>query len=154
MWERFFNWQSDMDWTWGPFLPLRPARDTPMPPWVWVRLFLALSGAGMLLIGLGGLMCVFGPRLAVQQHWAVPPGVAETLRTMAAMTADNGVRLAATEIVLCLPLLFFGFCLPFHLAWNRRAARLAQGLPPAAQDAASEDAPEETLETWPPAPKR
>ena len=150
-WERFFNWQSDLDWTWGPFLPLRPARDVLIQPWVWVRLFLALSGAGAMLIVLGGAACVLGPKVAASQHWVVPAGAAETLATLSAMGADTGFRLTAAGLVFSLPLLFFGFCLPFHLAWNRRAARLAQGPHPAAQEAASEEAPSTT---WPPAPKR
>ena len=64
--ENFFNWQSDMDWTWGPFLMLRPPRDIPMRPWVWVRLFSALSLIGCLLIALLGFVCILGPRLAVR----------------------------------------------------------------------------------------
>jgi len=150
MWERFFNGQSDLDWTWGPFLALRPARDVPMQPWVWVRLFVALSLAGALLVVLVGMVCVLGPKVAAQQHWAVPPGASETLATLSAMAADTGLRLAAIGIVLSLPLLFFGFCLPFHLAWNRRAARLARLPHPGAREAP----PEETRpDVWPPAPK-
>ncbi len=150
-WERFFNWQSDMDWTWGPFLPLRPARDVPMQPWIWVRLFVALSGVGALLVILGGAACVLGPKVAARQHWGVPAGAAETLATLSAMTANTGFRLAVIGIILSLPLLFFGFCLPFHLAWNRRAARLSQGSHPAAQEAASEEPPPKI---WPPAPTK
>jgi len=151
MWERFFNWQSDMDWTWGPFLALRPARDVPMRPWVWVRLFAALSLAGALLIVLVGVVCVLGPKVAAWQRWVVPAGAAETLATLSAMTSDTGFRLAAAGIVLSLPLLFFGFSLPFHLAWNRRALRLAQGSHPAAQESVTEETPPEI---WPPAPNR
>ncbi len=151
MWERFFNWQSDIDWTWGPFLALRPARDMPMRPWVWVRLFAALSLAGALLVVLGGVACVLGPKVAASQHWVVPTGAAETLATLSAMTSDTGFRLAAAGIVLSLPPLFFGFCLPFHLAWNRRALRLAQGPCRTDQEAATEETPPEI---WPPAPNR
>ncbi len=150
MWERFFNWQSDMDWTWGPFLPLRPARDVPMRPWVWVRLFAALSLAGALLIVLGGVVCVLGPKVAALQHGVVPAGAAETLATLSAMMSDTGFRLAAAGIVLSLPLLFFGFCLPFHLAWNRRALRLAREPRRADRTASGETPPE----IWPPAPNR
>ena len=145
MWERFFNWQSDMDWTWGPFLPLRPARNTPMPPWVWVRLFVGLSGIGTLLVIVFVGVCVGGPKLAARQHWSLPPGVAETWETLAAMGSDPGLLGLLIGIVLCLPPLFFAFCLPFHLAWNRRAARLSAA-GPAQQEAA--------LDTWPPAPRQ
>ncbi len=145
MWERFFNWQSDMDWTWGPFLALRPRRTEPMQPWVWARLFAALSGAGALLLILAAVICVRGPRLAARAHWSLPPAVTETLGTVAAMGADPNARGLLIGLALFLPPLFFGFCLPFHLAWNRRAARLAaeETLSPAA-DAA---------DIWPPAPR-
>ena len=149
-WERFFNWQSDQDWTWGPFLALRPARDAPMPIWVWVRLFVALSGAGALLIGLVGAMCAFGPQVAARQHWAVPPGVAETLATLSAMASDRTSQVLGISLALCLPLLFFGFCWPFHAAWNRRAACLS-GLPRSASSQAPEKA---DSAVWPPAPKQ
>ena len=144
MWERFFNWQSDMDWTWGPFLPLRPARNQQLQPWVWGRLFIALSGVGALLVVLAGGVCVWGPKLAVRQRWSLPPGVTETLGTVAAMGSDPSAMSLFIGIVLCLPLLFFAFCLPFHLAWNRRAVRLSAA-EPAQQEAASE--------SWPPAPR-
>ncbi len=148
IWERFFNWQSDQDWTWGPFLPLRPARDAVMPVWVWVRLFVALSGVGALLAGLLGAACAFGPRFAARQHWAVPPGIAETLATLSAMASDRASQALGTGVVLCLPLLFFGFCWPFHAAWNRRAARLSRRPRPDAPKA-----PEELQgAVWPPAP--
>ena len=45
-----------------------------------------------------------------------------------------------------LPLLFFLACLPFHLAWNRRAARL-RSLP-------KSEVCDEKADAWPPAPKR
>ena len=145
MWERFFNWQSDQDWTWGPFLPLRPARNAPMQPWVWVRLFTALSLAGSFVIVIGGSVCVWLPRLAVSRHWAVPPGITETLGTIAAMASDTGTRILLIGLLLSLPLLFFAACLPFHLAWNRRATRLAASAPAEAQTTAKD--------VWPPSPK-
>ncbi len=145
MWERFFNWQSDMDWTWGPFLPLRPARCEPIQPWVWVRLFVVLSGVGAPLVLLAGGVGVGGPKLAARQHWRLPPGVTETLGTLAAMGSDPSTLGLLIGMVLCLPPLFFAFCLPFHLAWNRRAAWLSAAGP--AQEEAAAD-------TWPPAPRQ
>ena len=145
MWETFFNWQSDQDWTWGPFLPLRPARNAPMQPWVWVRLFTALSFAGLFVIVLGGIVCVWGPKIAERQHWDIPPAVTETLGTIAAMATDTGTCVLLVELLLSLPLLFFAACLPFHLAWNRRAARLALGPPDGVQTTAKD--------VWPPPPK-
>ena len=145
--EHFFNWQSDMDWTWGPFLPLRPPRDVPMRPWVWVRLFAALTLIGCLLIALGGVVCVLGPRLAARQHWNVPPMLTETLATLTAMGTDADLRLLLIGLALCLPLLFFAFCFPFHAAWNRRAAWLSAQAPPPETQAAQTD-------VWPPAPNK
>ncbi len=147
MWELFFNWQSDQDWTWGPFLALRPARDAPIRPWVWARLFLALSLAGGLgLTGLG-LICVWGPRLAARQHWDVPPVVTETLATLAAMGVDPATQALLLGIGLSLPLVFALACLPFHVAWNRRAARLAR------VPVADAETTETTDDVWPPAPR-
>ena len=145
MWERFFNWQSDQDWTWGPFLPLRPARNKPMQPWVWVRLFTVLSLAGSFVIVIGGSVCVLGPKLAAKQHWAVPAVVTETLGTLAVMGADTGTRVLLIALLFSLPLLFFAACLPFHLAWNRRATRLALTPPLEVSDVPAD--------AWPPAPK-
>ena len=119
-----------------------------MPVWVWARLFLALSVAGLALVGLVALGCVLGPKLAASQHWRVPPGVSETLGTLAAMAADPGLRLTALGLFLCLPLLFFGFCLPFHAAWNRRAARLSAE----ADFEAGKAEAERAAGVWPPAP--
>ena len=117
-----------------------------MPVWVWARLFLALSVGGLMLIGLAALGCVLSPKVAASQHWRVPPGASETLGTLAAMTADPGLRLTALGVFLSLPLLFFGFCLPFHAAWNRRARRLSAAARSQAEDAGREEG------VWPPAP--
>ena len=145
MWERFFNWQSDMDWTWGPFVGLRPARTQAIQPWVWVRLFVGLTGIGTLLVMVLVGVCVSGPKIAARQHWRLPPGVTETRGTLAAMGHDPGLLGALIGLALCLPPLFFAFCLPFHLAWNKRATRLS------AAGAAQEEV---TADSWPPAPRR
>ncbi|MGI4789629.1 MAG: hypothetical protein ACRYFS_12350 [Janthinobacterium lividum] len=134
-----------MDWTWGPFLRLRPSLDVPMQPWVWVRLFTALSLAGLVLLGSMGLVCVLGPRIAARQHWTVPAPLVETLGTLAAMENDPGLRVMLIGLGLSLPLLFFTACFPFHAAWNRRAARLAQDKSRLGGQAAQTD-------VWPPAP--
>jgi len=126
MGERFFNWQSDMDWAWGPLLPLRPPRAAEMRPWVWMRLFLAFTALGLIGLALVVLLCVLLPRLTAANHSALPPLVSETLSTLQAMVADPGTRVLLAGLVLSLPLLFFTFCLPYHWAWNRRAARLRE----------------------------
>ena len=126
--ERFFNWQSDMDWAWGPLLPLRPPRTAAMRPWVWVRLFLAFTALGLLLLALVVSLCVLLPRLAAAGHHSLPPVALETLSTLQAMGTDPGTRLLLLGLAVSLPPLFFTFCLPYHWAWNRRTARLrAQG---------------------------
>ncbi len=149
VWERFFNWQSDMDWAWGPLLPLRPPRDSPIQPWVWVRLFLVFSLLGVLLLGLLAALCVLLPKIAVIQNALLPPSVSETISTLRSMVSDPATVTLLIGLLLALPVLFFAFCLPYHWAWNRRAARLItvenQGLEE------TEAAIEEGV--WPPAPK-
>ncbi len=144
MWERFFNWQSDLDWAWGPFLPLRPPPYKPIQPWVWVRLFLVCTVLGLLLLALCVLLCVLLPRFASLQHWSLPLFITETLATLRAMIADPGTRLLLIGVGLSLPPFFFAFCLPYHWAWNRRAARLQnEGVPEMVSAQA---------DVWPPAP--
>ena len=147
MWERFFNWQSDMDWAWGPLLPLRPPRDMVMRPWVWVRLFLAFTALGLLLVGLVVFLCVMLPRFAASQRHSLPPLVSETLSTLQAMGGDPGTRVLLLGLALSLPLLFFTFCLPYHWAWNRRVARLREQ-----QKEQVPTAAEARADVWPPAP--
>lgn len=145
MWERFFNWQSDMDWAWGPLLPLRPPRETTLRPWVWVRLFLAFTVLGLLLVALVVFLCALLTRLAAAEHRSLPPLVSETLSTLQAMGADPGTRVLLLGLALSLPLLFFTFCLPYHWAWNRRAARLRE------QKAREPEPAEARADVWPPA---
>ena len=144
--EHFFNWQSDMDWAWGPLLPLRPARDTAMRPWVWVRLFLAFTALGLSLLALVVFLCVMLPRFAASEHRSLPPPVSETLSTLQAMGADPGTRVLLLGLALSLPLLFFTFCLPYHWAWNRRAGRLGEA------DEHAPEAAEAAVGVWPPPP--
>ena len=146
MWERFFNWQSDMDWAWGPLLPLRPPRDAPIRPWVWVRLFLAFTLLGVLLLGLLTLLCAFLPPLAAARHQPLPPFVLETITTLRSMGSDPATAALLLGLLLCLPVLFFAFCLPYHWAWNRRAARLRKA-------GNTRQKQEATAGVWPPAPK-
>ena len=149
MWERFFNWQSDMDWAWGPFLPLRPPRQTVLSPWVWMRLFLVFTALGLLLVALVGFLCLMLPRLASASHHPLPPFASETLSTLQAMGADPGTRVLLLGLVLSLPLLFFTFCLPYHWAWNSRARRLREEVGQEAERVGAEV----QAGVWPPAPK-
>ncbi len=145
LWERFFNAQSDQDWTWGPFVSLRPPRDRPIEVWVWARLFLIFTALGLGLVALVSLAVVLLPRL-VPRYQPLPPPLSETLATLHAMAADPGTRLTLIGLLLALPPLFFLLCLPYHWAWNCRAARLAMDegrkLPKAETEAG----------VWPPRP--
>jgi hypothetical protein len=116
-----------------------------MPPWVWVRLFLAFTVLGLLGLALVSLLCVMLPRIASANHTPPPPVVAETLSTLQAMGADPSARVLLLGLILSLPLLFFTFCLPYHWAWNRRAVRLRDQEKPQAAPAQAK--------VWPPAPK-
>ncbi len=143
LWERFFNAQSDQDWTWGPFVSLRPPRARPIEVWVWTRLFLIFTALGLSLLGLLTLAFTLLPRL-VPRHQPLPPPLPETLATLHAMAADPGTRLVLIGLLLALPPLFFLFCLPYHWAWNRRAARLAAE--------GGRDEAEAEAGVWPPRP--
>ena len=142
-WEQFFNAQSDQDWTWGPFVSLRPARDLPIHPWVWARLFLIFTALGLSFLGLLALAVVLVPLVAAR-HQPLPPPLPETQATLQTMAADPGTRLVLIGLVLALPPLFFLFCLPYHWAWNRRAGRLA------GEEGSRE--PSEAVGVWPPRP--
>ena len=143
MWEQFFNRQSDWNWAWGPFLPLRPPPSKPLRPWVWVQLFLAFTALGLLLLALLEMVVAMLPQWALSQHRPLPASVSETLAALHAMGADPGTRLLLICLVLCLPPLFFLFCLPYHWAWNRRAARRQE-------DTSEAKAMPETAGVWPP----
>lgn len=146
MWERFFNWQNDMDWAWGPLLPLRPPRQAALRPWVWVRLFLAFTALGLLLLALVVFLCVMLPQFASARHQPLPPLVSETLSILQAIGADPGACTELLGLALSLPLLFFTCCLPYHWAWNQRAARLWE------QEKRAPKAAETQADVWPPAP--
>jgi len=146
MWEAFFNRQGDADWTWGPFVSLRPPRDTPIRPWMWTRLFVIFSALGLPAVALPALLCVLLPRWAVANHRPLPPPLAETITTSKAMAADPQTQVLLLGLLLSLPVLFFLFCLPYHWAWNRRAARLRAN-PPAT-------APCDPPDQWPPPVRR
>lgn len=142
MWERFFNWQSDQDWTWGPFVSLRPVQNEPLRPWVWLRLFLIFTGLGLTLTGTLAIVYFILSKAIFNQQLHVSPFVSDTLATVQAMLLDPTTQTAFVSLFLSLPLLFALFCLPYHWAWNRRANRLAGQMLPQMNDHC----------VWPPSP--
>ncbi len=147
MWEAFFNRQSDADWTWGPFVSLRPPPTAPIRPWVWVRLFVIFTVLGLLLVALLLLPCALLPSWAAARHRALPPPVAEAFATAKAMVADRQTQILLLGLLPALPALFFLFCLPYHWAWNRRVARLRAIIAPA-------PSPPDEPGLWPPPVRR
>ena len=142
MWERFFNWQSDQDWTWGPFVSLRPVQSEPIRPWVWLRLFLIFTGLGMTLLGTLAIAGFILTKAISKKQLAFSPFVSDTLATVQGMLVDTTAQTVIAVLFLSLPLLFAAFCLPYHWAWNRRASRLAE------EKLTTPNA----LPVWPPAP--
>ena len=143
MWERFFNWQSDMDWFWGPLVRLRPARSEQIRPWVWVRLFVAMTLLGVLFLGLLVAADVFVMRWARSRHVPLPPTVTEAQATLAAMASDRDTQVLLLGMLVGLPPLFLALCLPYHWAWNRRATRVTK-------DKEEEEEVEVEPDVWPP----
>lgn len=141
-WERFFNWQSDLDWTWGPFLTLRPNREKPIRPWVWLRLFLIFTGLGLLLIGAAASVFLVLLKAVAAPHSTVSPVLRDTLTTLQEVLLDATTQAVLFGLLLSLPLLFTTFCFPYHWAWNRRAERLCRLPRP----------PGDIPNVWPPAP--
>ena len=142
MWERFFNWQSDQDWSWGPFVSLRPVPSEPLRPWVWLRLFLIFTGLGLTLIGTLAIVYFILSKAIFKHQLHVSSFVSDTLATVQGMLLDPTTQTVFVSLFLSLPLLFALFCLPYHWAWNRRANRLAGQKPPQKND----------LGVWPPSP--
>jgi hypothetical protein len=142
IWERFFNWQSDQDWTWGPFVSMRPIQSEPIRPWVWLRLFLIFTGLGMTLTGTLVSVYFIVSRAISKRQLPASPIVSDTLATVQGMLLDPTTQIAVASLFLSLPLLFALFCLPYHWAWNRRANRLVGHGPPKI----------DSHSVWPPAP--
>ena len=146
MWERFFNWQSDQDWTWGPFVSLRPSRNVALRPWVWVRLFLIFTLIGIATLGAIGLLCLAIPFIATVERRRSPTWFTGSSTIIVGILSDHGAQNALIGLFFSPPLLFFAFCLPYHWAWNRRAERLSQ-----ADDASQVSS---DINVWPPPPTR
>lgn len=133
--ERFFNWQSDADWTWGPLLSWRPAPSVRLDKrFCWKVLGFTALAVPILLFLLRTAPALPG-LLAGTFHlsWAA----------VFAVIRDN-------VFLLFLPVmgLMILMSVPYLWAWNRRADRLSQ-LPPEQPDASPADANEGV---WPPPP--
>ncbi len=141
--ENFFNWQSDMDWAWGPLLFLRPPRTMRMTRAFWLKLF--------------GLTVVFSAPFSVALAFWMLWYDYDTARhhaPKAAPVAATEAWVIATSptIMLCYMLGWIAYvtvlCALLHWAWNRRADRLNHEatLPKAA--------PVALPGVWPPPPTR
>lgn len=139
--ERFFNWQSDSDWFWGPLLYLRPARHVRMTFLFWLKMIgiIALFAVPIGAI-LGSLLVYYDYTTVAHHDLKIPPVI----------VTENWINQGSPQVVLsnCAWLIAFGIsgCFCQHWAWNRRADRLnreAALMPPTAVEVAS---------VWPPPP--
>ena len=117
--ERFFNWQTDMDWSWGPLLPLRPPRNVRLTLLFWLKLFgiiiLFAAPIGAALVAL----LVYYDYTTAQHHEVKAAPVVATEAWM------NGTPPGAALFYCSLAMAFVSLgCFPIHWAWNRRADRL------------------------------
>ena len=117
--ERFFNWQSDGDWFWGPLLHLRPPRNVRMTRRFWLKMigivaFYAVPGEAVLV----SLLAYYDYATAQHHDTKIPP----------VAVAENWITTASPQAVLSSSALLIAFCILWcvcqHWAWNRRADRL------------------------------
>lgn len=121
--ERFFNWQMDMDWSWGPLLYLRPPRNVRLTLVFWLKLlgstllFAVVSGAVL------GSLLIYYDYAAARHHDTkiLPVVVTENWIN----SVPLGDVLEPCFLILAVALLWL---FPTHWAWNRRADRLNRGL--------------------------
>lgn len=139
--ERFFNWQMDMDWSWGPLLSLRPPRHVRMTLLFWLKLF------GMCILFAAPLGAALS---AVQLYYDYTTTQRHEARIAPIVATETWLNKTPPGTVLfywSLAVIFvFLHCLPTHWAWNRRADRLNReaSLP---QPALTSD-----MGVWPPPP--
>lgn len=123
--ERFFNWQSDMDWAWGPFLPLRPPRNVRLTLMFWLKLFGIISLFIVPLAEVLGTILAYYNYTSAQRH---------EVRITPVVVTEHWVNSTAPGILLfpCFWIMLFSFLSLFasHWAWNRRADRLNRELSP------------------------
>ncbi len=142
--ERFINRLSDMDWTWGPLLFLRPAQTERMTWRFWLKMLKVFGFAVLLAAPLGGIlggMLACYDYMAAKHHEAKIAPVAVT---------EQWMNTAAPGIFFSVCGWFFGIgiagCVAQHWGWNRRADRLSREFVP------PPPVPADVPGVWPPAP--
>jgi len=117
--ERFFNWQMDMDWSWGPLLTLRPPRNVRMTLLLWLKLLgVCILFAAPLGAALSALQLYYDHTTTQHYETRIAPVVATE-------TWLNKTPPGTVEFYGFLAVVFvFLYCFPTHWAWNRRADRL------------------------------
>ena len=139
--ERFFDWQSDMDWWWGPLLYLRPPKNVRLTLGFWLKLFgITILFSAPIGGALGALLAYYDSAVARHHDTKIPPVVA----------VEHWINGTAPTTVLSYGAfaiaIGFAGCFCQHWAWNRRADRLNReaALPPPAAVAVPG--------VWPPPP--
>lgn len=136
--ERFLNWQSDMDWSWGLFLKWRPSHKARFNRRINVWTLCLCSCLVPVII----FLIAFVPILLLDS--ILRKSVALPVFDIAGKIIDIMLEPVLWHVI------FFGSLLPLTLlpyiwAWNRRADRLSQ-LPP-------EETPPPVEGVWPPPPR-
>ncbi len=138
--EHFFNWQSDMDWAWGPLLYLRPPRNVRMTLRFWLTLF------GLTIVFTAPIGAIFGALLVyydyttTQRHEKKIQPVVVTENWLNSTLPKAALFVCGIILAAALMMLFLT-----HWAWNRRADRLNRETPLPLAAA-------ETPGVWPPPP--
>ena len=139
--ERFFNWQTDADWWWGPLVFLRPPRNVRLTVMLWLKMigFALLFAAP--IEAMVAAIWIYYDYTAAQHH---------EKRIVPIVATENWAKQTTPEVILlsCTSLTVFGILATFsaHWAWNRRADRLNRE--PAVPQPVFVNAPG----VWPPPP--
>jgi len=117
--ERFFNWQSDKDDSWGPFLYLRPPKTARMTQRLWIMMFSFIFLFTIPLGAILGSLLIYYDYAATQHHDTKIPPVVVTENWMNGTSPATVLSYGALAIAIAL-----AGCFCQHWAWNRRADRL------------------------------
>ncbi len=117
--ERFFNWQTDSDWWWGPFVFLRPPQNVRVTVRLWLKMF-GLTLLFTVPVGAAlGILLVYYDYTTAQHHEAKIPPVAATETWINTIPPVTVLTFCFSLLAAVLLSLF-----PTQWAWNRRADRL------------------------------